>query len=40
LAARHLYAVIEGLSGPILIGAYTLEQAIAVLDYHVDQLFG
>jgi TetR/AcrR family transcriptional regulator, transcriptional repressor of bet genes len=40
LAARHLYAVIEGLSGPILIGAYTLDQAIAVLDYHLDQLFG
>lgn len=40
LAARHLYAVIEGLSGPTLIGAYTPDQAIAVLDHHLDQLFG
>jgi TetR/AcrR family transcriptional regulator, transcriptional repressor of bet genes len=38
-AARHLYAVIEGLSGPTLISAYTPDQAIAVLDHHLDQLF-
>ena len=38
-AARHLYAVIEGLSGPTLIGAYTPDQAIAVLDHHLDELF-
>lgn len=38
-AARHLYAVVEGLSGPTLIGAYTPDQAIAVLDLHVEHLF-
>lgn len=38
-AARHLFAVIEGLSGPALIGAYPPGQAIAVLDHHLDQLF-
>lgn len=38
-AARHLFAVIEGLSGPALIGAYTPDKAIAVLDHHLDQLF-
>jgi len=31
-AARHLYAVVEGLRWPTLIGAYTSDQALAVLD--------
>jgi TetR/AcrR family transcriptional repressor of bet genes len=39
-AARHLYAVVEGLSGPTLIGAYSPDQAIAVLDGHLEMLFG
>jgi len=39
-AARHLFAVVEGLSGPTLIGAYSPGQAIAVLDGHLEALFG
>ena len=39
-AARHLYAVVEGLRGPTLIGAYTPDQTLAVLDDHLSTLFG
>ena len=34
-AARYLYAVVEGLRWPTLIGAYTSAQALAVLDDHL-----
>jgi hypothetical protein len=37
---RHLYAVVEGLRWPTLIGAYTPDQAAAVLDDHLSTLFG
>ena len=40
LAARHLTALVGGLSGPTLIGAYTPGQALAVLDDHLAALFG
>jgi TetR/AcrR family transcriptional regulator, transcriptional repressor of bet genes len=39
-AARHLCAVVEGLCGPILVGACTPDQALAVLDDHLATLFG
>ena len=39
-AARHLYAVVEGLRWPTLIGADTADQALAVLDEHLKILFG
>ena len=39
-AARYLYAVVEGLRWPTLIGAYTSAQALAVLDDHLTTLFG
>ncbi len=39
-AARYLYAVVEGLRWPTLIGAYTPSQALAVLDDHLGMLFG
>ena len=39
-AARYLYAVVEGLRWPTLIGAYTADQALAVLDEHLNALFG
>lgn len=39
-AARHLCAVVAGLCGPALIGAYTPDQALAVLDDHLATLFG
>jgi len=35
-----LYAVVEGLRWPTLIGAYTPDQAVAVLDDHLSTLFG
>jgi TetR/AcrR family transcriptional regulator, transcriptional repressor of bet genes len=38
-AARHLNAVVEGLRWPTLVGAYTPEQALAVLDDQLDRLF-
>ena len=38
-AARYLNAVVEGLRWPTLIGAYTPDQALAVLDDHLDRLF-
>lgn len=38
-AARDLCAVVGGLSGPILIGAYTPDEALAVLDDHLATLF-
>lgn len=38
-AARYLIAVVEGLRWPTLIGARTAEQALAVLDDHLDRLF-
>ncbi len=40
LAARHLTALVGGLSGPTLVGAYTPGQALAVLDDHLAVLFG
>jgi len=39
-AARYLYAVVEGLRWPTLIGACTSDQALAVLDEHLNALFG
>jgi len=39
-AARHLYAVVEGLRWPTLIGAYSADQALAVLDERLKILFG
>ena len=39
-SARHLYAVVEGLRWPTLIGAYTPDQTLAVLDDHLSTLFG
>ena len=39
-AARHLHAVVKGLRWPTLIGAYTADQALAVLDEHLKILFG
>jgi TetR/AcrR family transcriptional regulator, transcriptional repressor of bet genes len=39
-AARHLCAVVGGLSGPILIGACAPDHALAVLDDHLAALFG
>jgi hypothetical protein len=38
-AARYLNAVVEGLRWPTLIGAYTPEQALVVLDDHLNRLF-
>jgi hypothetical protein len=38
-AARHLCAVVQGLIGPALVGAYTPDQALAVLDDHLASLF-
>ena len=37
--ARHLVSVIEGLRWPVLFGAYTERQALAVLDAQFDQIF-
>lgn len=39
-AARHLYAVVEGLRWPTLVGAHTPDQALAVHDEHLKTLFG
>jgi AcrR family transcriptional regulator len=39
-AARHLCAVVGGLNGPILVGAYPPDQALAVLEEHLATLFG
>jgi len=39
-AARHLYALVEGLRWPALIGAYTRDEVLAVLDDHLGTLFG
>jgi TetR/AcrR family transcriptional regulator, transcriptional repressor of bet genes len=38
-AARHLCAVVQGLCGPALVGAYTSGQVVAVLDEHLAALF-
>jgi TetR/AcrR family transcriptional regulator, transcriptional repressor of bet genes len=38
-AARGLCAVVQGLSGPALVGAYTPGQVLAVLDDHLASLF-
>ncbi|MFI0351140.1 TetR/AcrR family transcriptional regulator [Actinomadura sp. 9N407] len=38
-AARHLVSVIEGLRWPLLFGAYTDQEALAVLDAHLDLIF-
>ena len=38
-AARYLRAVVEGLCLPTLIGAYTPDQALAVIDDHLATLF-
>ncbi len=39
-AARYLCAVVQGLSVPALTGACTSEQLLAVLDDHLERLFG
>ena len=39
-AARHLCALVGGLSGPVLVGAYPPGQALAVLEDHLATLFG
>ncbi len=39
-AARHLCAMVGGLTAPTLVGAYTRDQALAVLDDHLATLFG
>ncbi len=39
-SARHLASVIEGLRWPLLFGAYTEQEALAVLDAQFDQIFG
>ncbi|GAA3237280.1 TetR/AcrR family transcriptional regulator [Actinocorallia longicatena] len=38
-AARHLVSVVEGLRWPLLFGAFTPEQALAVLDAQLDRIF-
>jgi len=38
-AARHLCAVVQGLCGPALVGAYPPDQVVAVLDDHLASLF-
>jgi TetR/AcrR family transcriptional regulator, transcriptional repressor of bet genes len=37
--AVNLYALTQGLLGPLLIGHYTPQAATAALDHHLDQLF-
>jgi TetR/AcrR family transcriptional regulator, transcriptional repressor of bet genes len=38
-AARHLITVIEGLRWPVLFGAFTQQQAMAILDTQLDLIF-
>jgi AcrR family transcriptional regulator len=38
-SARHLVSVVEGLRWPLLFGAYTEHEALAVLDAQFDQIF-
>lgn len=40
LAARSLGSVVSGLVPPLLFGVYTEEQAMEVLDEHLDRVFG
>jgi TetR/AcrR family transcriptional repressor of bet genes len=37
--ARHLVSVIEGLRWPLLFGSYTPDEAWAILDAQLDQVF-
>ncbi|XVQ07258.1 TetR family transcriptional regulator C-terminal domain-containing protein [Spirillospora sp. CA-255316] len=37
--ARHLVSVIEGLRWPLLFGNYTHQEALTVLDAHLDLIF-
>jgi TetR/AcrR family transcriptional repressor of bet genes len=39
-SARHLVSVIEGLRWPLLFGACTEPEALAVLDVALDEIFG
>ncbi len=39
-AARYLHAVVEGLRWPTVLGVTTAGEATAVLDEHLDRLFG
>ncbi|MFF3070240.1 TetR/AcrR family transcriptional regulator [Kitasatospora sp. NPDC057904] len=39
-AARALHTVVEGLRWPVLFGVYREADALAVLDEHLDRLFG
>jgi TetR/AcrR family transcriptional regulator, transcriptional repressor of bet genes len=38
-SARHLVSVIEGLRWPLLFGVYSEQEALAVLDAALDQIF-
>jgi AcrR family transcriptional regulator len=37
--AAALYFLTQGLIGPILIGLYTPDQALALIDHHLDRIF-
>jgi len=38
--ARHLVSLIDGLRWPVLFGVYTEQQAMDILDAHLDLIFG
>ncbi|GAA2721948.1 TetR/AcrR family transcriptional regulator [Actinocorallia aurantiaca] len=38
--ARSLYSTVSGLVVPLMLGAYTEERAMEVLDAHLERLFG
>ncbi|MEK6439094.1 TetR/AcrR family transcriptional regulator [Pseudonocardia sp. T1-2H] len=38
--AAALYFLTQGLVGPILIGLFTPEDALALVDHHLDRIFG
>ena len=40
LEARSLYGTVSGLVVPLMLGAYSEERAMEVLDAHLDRLFG
>jgi hypothetical protein len=37
--AAALYFLTQGLIGPILIGLYTPDDALALIDHHLDRIF-
>jgi hypothetical protein len=37
--AAALYFLAQGLIGPILIGLYPPEDALALIDHHLDRIF-